>query len=169
MDRSKLLQEIFIIQDNCLFSAEAHHHIAASCKQKSILFKIAPAVLAAIMGILAASGVWTDILVILAAIGASIAAVANILNPDRDYQAHLSAARSFTILKHDARFLRESLNDCLGDDQFCESTKNLHLRYNDLVHMMPPTNDKAFEQARTRIRNGVHEPTKVSTETEQER
>lgn len=166
MDRQKLLHEVFIIQDNCLFTAEAHHQVALSCKKKSIWFKIAPAVLAAIMGILAANGILTEMLVVLAAIGASISAVANVLNPDRDYQAHLSAARSFTVLKHDARFLRESFADCLTDEQFCESVKNLHVRYNDLVHMMPETNERAFEKARKRIHTGVHDPTTPSEQSQ---
>lgn len=162
MERTKMLDEVRAIQENCLFTAEAHHQIAAVCRQKATWFKIAPAVLAAVMGILAANGIWTTALIILAAVGASISAVANVLNPDRDHQAHLSAAQSFTVLKHDARFLDHSLGETLSDDQFCEAVKNLHGRYNDLVTMMPATNDKSFEKARAKIHGGAHEQTDYS-------
>lgn len=158
MDRNKLLSEVFVIQDNCLYTAESHHQIALRNKRKSTWFKVAPAILAAVMGTLAASGVLPEILAILAAISASVSAVANILNPDRDYQSHMSAARAYTALKHDARFLHDSFESCLSDEQFCESVRNLHQRYNDLVQMTPETDTKAFAIARDRIHQGIHDP-----------
>lgn len=158
MDREKLLREVFIIQDNCLYTAEVHHQIALASKRKSIWFKVVPAILAAVMGTLAAGGLLPEILVLIAAISASVSAIANVLNPDRDYQSHMSAARGYTALKHDARFLRESYESCLSEDQFRESVRNLHQRYNDLVQLTPETNPKAFEVAQQRISNGAHDP-----------
>lgn len=157
METANLNGELNTIQENCTFTAETHHQIAHSCRRQAFWLKVLPAVVAAVSGVLAANNVLPDFLIWLAAIAAAISAVANIIDPDKQYQAHLNAGRSFTVLKHDARILRETFAGAITDEQLQQQVQNHHNRYNDLVRLMPPTNDKAFERARRRIKDGVHQ------------
>ena len=157
MDRTNLFKEVETIQDNCTFTAETHHQIAHSCRRQSIWLKIAPAVVAAVLGVLAANGVLPNLLIWLTVVAVAISAIANVVDPDKQYQSHLNAARAFTVLKHDVRALRESFADSMTDEQLSQEVQYSHRRYSDLVRLMPPTDDKAFERARRRIKDGVHQ------------
>jgi len=156
--KEKFINECSIIQQNCTYTAEAHHHMASTSKNKAILFEVVPAVGAAISGTLAATGIAVNYLLPITVLASSIAAVASILNPNKSHQDHLSAAKSFTALKHDARFLKDSLSEKLNDDAFVVAVENLHSRYSELLKASPPTNKKSFNNTRKIIQDGIHEP-----------
>jgi len=48
----------------------------------------------------------------------------------------------------------------MSDDEFRLRVERLHQRHNDLVSVVPPTDDKAFAAARDRIQIGLHTPDK---------
>lgn len=161
MNRAAYISELEIIRDNCEFTAEAHHHIASRHHRRALSLKVLPAVLAAATGVLVANDVFPSTLIWLTVTAAAISAIAGVLDPDRDYQTHLTAARAFTSLKHDARALKETYCDGMTDEQFRASVIDTHDRYNDLVRMTPPTDDASFAKAQKRIKSSVHLPTSL--------
>lgn len=159
--RRRLEAECEAIWQDCVYTAETHHIIARKCKKLGYIFQIAPAIIAALIGVaggiaddsgavgqwLKSSGPW------LAAIAAGIAAVSNLLNPFGDYQEHLRAGKGFTVLKHDARALRFTFSSTMSSETFMASVRTLHDRYSDLVRSTPETDPNSFEEARQRVKD----------------
>jgi hypothetical protein len=149
------------IKQSAEYSAEAHHILSKVHKTLSYLFQVIPAGVAAITGALVAANKSPDSLLWWTVSAAVVAAVANILDPKKNYQDHLNAAKNFTTMKHDARFLHESQSLKLSDEAFAVAVENLHNRYNDLVKLTPPTTDWAFAWGRWRIHKQLHQPDKA--------
>lgn len=155
--REQYIKECVTVEQNCTYTAEAHHIIAARQKCFSAWFQIVPAVVAAILGVLIGVGTVPPWWVWLSVISAVIAAVGNVLNPLKEYYDHLNAAKHFTVLKQDARSLKNTFSASMNDSEFAVAVKDLHDRYNDLVRFVPPTDKKSFEKAQKRVKSGVHE------------
>lgn len=134
-----------------------HHSLAGRSKHQSIWFQIVPSVITAILASVVTLGWAPVVLNGLTVIGSVISAVANVLNPLKDYFDHLNAAKNFTIIKHDARALCESFGTKMSNSAFASAVETLHNRYNDLVRFVPPTDSKSFEETRKRMKEGVHE------------
>lgn len=156
-----LLKDCARVEENATYSAETHHIMA---KRQDLLYtatQLIPALAAAAMGTLAVGQVVPAWVGVAATIAAVVTAVGTVLNPQRTYFQHLSAAKAFTVLKHDARAARDRAPTMSDEAASCVS-ENLHERYNDLVRMAPPTEDWAFNKARARIQSGVHRPDEES-------
>ena len=95
-------------------------------------------------------------------LSATVSAITAVLNPNKAYQDHLAAAKNFTTLKHDARFLHESQSTRLTDEALVIAIENLHQRYNELLKSTPPTDDESFAKARQTVQSGMHEPDRDS-------
>lgn len=156
--KDKYIAECKVIQQNSTYTAVAHYQMALSAKSRAFWFEVFPAVCAAVTGALVASGVVSERLLPITILSAAISAVAAVLNPNRTYQEHLSAARSFTAIKHDARFLHEVKSSGLSDDAFAILVENLHQKYNELLKAVPPTDAPSFAKAREIVQAGIHEP-----------
>ncbi len=154
--RDKCTKECDAVEQNCIYTGEAHHIIADKQYWLSIGFQIVPAVIAAVLGVLVGSGTVPFWFVWLSVMSAVIAAVGNVLNPLKSYYDHLYAAKNFTTLKQDARALRDTFSSPMSDSEYIAAAKTLHDRYNDLVRFAPPTEKKAFEEARKRVQSGIH-------------
>lgn len=156
--RKALEKELKNIKNNCTYSAETHHIIALSSKNKAMWFQVVAAVLTALSALLVVGQVvsaWWGFATFTTAV---VTAVANVLNPLKNYYDHLNAAKNFTALKHDARALHETFGKNLSDERFSEKTQILHDRYNELIRIVPPTDKKSFEKAREVVGQGIHEP-----------
>lgn len=152
-----LAKECKTIQDNCIYTAETHHIIASRNEKIAFWSQLAPAVIAALSGLLIVGQiipVWWGWLTVISSV---ITAVANVLNPYKGYYDHLNAAKSFTILKQDARALCQTFSNGMNEKEFSAAVKDLHDRYNDIVRFTPPTDNKSFEEARKRVKAGIHE------------
>lgn len=156
-----LLKECARVEENSTYSAETHHIMAKRQDFVYTVTQLIPALAAAAMGTLAVGQVVPAWVGVAATIAALITAVGTVLNPQRSFFQHLSAAKAFTVLKHDARAARDR-DSILSDDEAVCVSENLHERYNDLVRTAPPTEDWAFNKARTRIHSGVHKPDEES-------
>ncbi|MCW3106491.1 MAG: hypothetical protein JWQ09_997 [Segetibacter sp.] len=156
--KEKYIEECKIISQNCNYTAEAHHNMAAVEKNKSIWLEIVPAICAALTSTLVAAGLAKTQLLLLTIISAVISAVSGVLNPGRSHQAQLTAAKNFTTLEHDARFLWEAEANSMSDDAFALSVRQLHERYNELVKTSPTTNKESFNKGRETIQTGIHNP-----------
>lgn len=155
--REKYNKEVGNIEQNCTYTSEAHHIIALHNKKMGILFQLVPPIVAAILAGMVGVGftpIWWSWFSVVSAV---IAAVGNILNPMKEYYDNLNTAKNFSILKHDARVLRETFSSKMSDEEYSIATQILHDRYNDLVRFAPPTDKKSFDEARRRIKEGVHE------------
>lgn len=160
MKRERFIGECKQIKQNCEYSAETHHIIANGSRSLAIWFQLIPAVIAALSGMLVAGQLIPFWWAWLTTISSVVTAIGSVLNPLKDYYDHLNAAKNFTVIKHDARALYETFQSNLSDKDFAVETKLVHDRYNDLVKFVPATNNKAFEEAKKRIKSGVHEPDK---------
>jgi len=121
------------------------------------MFQLVPAIATAVIGTLTVGQVvprWVGIVGLLTAV---VTAIGTVLNPQQSYYEHLAAAKAFTVLKHDARALREMGQHEAAQD-LTVAVKSVHDRYNDLIRIAPATEDWAFEKARERIQAGVHQP-----------
>ncbi len=151
-------KECKIIKENCLYTAEAHHIIAGKKKNWAVLFQIVPAIIAAILGSIALADIWPFGFGLLSVISAVITAVANVLNPLKEHQRHLESAKNFTVIKHEARTLCDTFSVRLNDEEFADRVEELQARYGELVKATPATDKKSFEEARKRIKEGIHDP-----------
>jgi hypothetical protein len=158
--KEKYIEECAVIQQNCMYTAEAHHFEAAHARCLSFWLESIPAVGAAISSALVASGIAGEQLLPLTVVATSVAAITSVIGPSKHSDEHLSAAKSFTSLKHDARFLREAKSSFLDDNAFAIAVENLHIQYNELIKTVPPTGDKSFDKARKKIQAGIHDPDK---------
>jgi hypothetical protein len=156
--KEQYLEECAVIQQNCTYTAEAHHRIAISAKRKAFWLEVIPAVCAAVSSSLVAAHIVDERLLPLTILSATVSAVTAIINPNKTYQDHLAAAKNFTTLKHDARFLRESQSTRLTEEALVLAVENLHQRYNELLKSTPPTDDKSFAEAQRVVQAGTHDP-----------
>lgn len=155
--REKYIEECAIIHQNCTYTAEAHHLVAATSKRRGFWLQIVPAICAAVSSAFVAAGYAPNGVLVFTLLSATTSAVAAVLNPNLAYQEHLAAAKSFTALKHDARFLRDAHATKLSDEGLVIAVENLHNRYNELLKTVPPTEEKYFLKARQSIQRGFHE------------
>lgn len=166
--REKLDAGCATIVENCTYTAETHHVIAARKKRLGNWVQIVPAAAAALLA--AGSVILKDgellkrlpdfpqWLVWLSALSAGVAAISNFIDPLSDYAAQLNAAKGFTILKRDAQALRDVFSAGLTDEVYMMRVQALHERYADLVRSSPATDKRSFEEARRRIKTGIHDP-----------
>ncbi len=134
--------------------------MAIRARRKALWFEVIPAVCAALSGALVSAGIVDESLLPFTILTATVSAVAAVLNPNRSYQEHLGAAKHFTAVKHDARFLEHAQSTRMTDDVFALAVENLHRHYNELLQSMPPTDEKSFSKAREIVQSGLHEPDK---------
>ena len=162
--RDKLLKECWVIEDNSRFTAEAHHWIAWGNSMLAKSAQILPAGVAAVATALYASGDKPSWFLYVAAISATIAAVAGILDPMKSYYQHLAAAKQFVLLKHDARGLREAFASSMDDAVLLHEVKSLHEKYKIVASLAPPTGGLSFKIAQLMVKSGKHgnEPMPVS-------
>jgi hypothetical protein len=156
--KDKYIDECKQLKQNAEYTAEAHHWIASWNRTLAYIFQIIPAIIAAITSSLVAAGIQSTSWLWATVIASVTAAIASVLDPNKQYQDHLLAAKAFTILKHDARFLHEAKSQTLSDEAFCLAVQNLHDKYNETVRVSPPTSKRFFRIARTVIQSGRHEP-----------
>lgn len=158
--RENYVDECKQIQQNCTYTAEAHHQIARWNRALSYIFQIIPAGVAAITSALVAANIKPPSWLWATMTASIISAVATIVDPNKKYQEHLSTAKNFTVLKHDARFLHEAKAQSMTDEGLCVAVETLHDRYNELVKAAPPTGSISFGIARRIVGSGLHEPDK---------
>lgn len=156
--KEKYIDECRVIKQNATYSAEAHHGLARTARAVAIWLEVVPAVCAALTGALVAAGIASNSLLPVTILSATVSAIAGVLNPNRRAQEHLAAAKGFTALKHDARFLSESQATAMSDDAFAVAVQTLHDKYNDFLRAVPATSPRAFDKARKAIQSGIHEP-----------
>jgi hypothetical protein len=156
--KDKYIEECKVIQQNCTYTAETHHQMATSAKRQAFWLEVIPAICAALSGVLVSTGILGTKTLIISIISSVITAVSAVLNPNKTYQAHLEAAKNFTALKHDARFMHEAMLSKLSDESFALAVEHLHQKYNEFLKTVPPTNAKSFKKAQAIVQGGVHEP-----------
>ncbi len=155
--RDKYIEECAAVQQNCTYTAEAHHQMAVAAKRRALWLQTVPAIGAAISSALVAANVAAGWLLPLTVLSAATSAVGAILNPNKDYQDHLAAAKAFTALKHDARFLRHAEVTTMTEEAFAVAVQNLHRRYNEVAQATPATDEKSIEKAREKVQGGLHD------------
>lgn len=152
-----LIDECRQIEDDCLYTAEAHYIIAAGAGRVSFWVKLIPALAAAVSGaaLLAGAPNWIAWFSVIAGVAF---AIQSIMNPDKKQEEHSQAAKSYTVLKHESRFLYQTFYKEMDRQTFSTAVKILRERYNTIVKMTPQTTVQDFEAGRKRIKAGRHCP-----------
>lgn len=156
--KEKYIEECKVIEQNSLYTAQTHHESSSRLRLVSIWLQAVPAVIAAVTGALVGAGVSPDGLLWLTVVAAAVTAITSVMNPSKSFEDHARAAKSFTGVRHDARFLHCAQVLRMSDDEFRREVEQLHARYNDLVDVAPTTSKKMFERARGVVQAGRHDP-----------
>lgn len=156
-NNDNLINECRRIEDDCLYTAEAHYIIAAGAGRVGFWVKLIPAGAAAVSGVALLSGApnWVAWFSVIA--GAAFALQA-IMNPDKKNEEHSQAGKRYTALKHESRSLYQTFYKEMDRKSFSNMVKILRERYNMIAKMTPQTTVKAFEKGRKRIKTGRHTP-----------
>ena len=156
-NNSHLIDECKQIEDDCLYTAEAHYIIAAGAGRVSFWVKLIPALAAAVSGAALLSGLpnWIAWFSVIAGVAF---ALQSIMNPDKKQEEHSQAGKSYTALKHDSRSLYQTFYKEMDRQSFSTAVRILRERYNMIAKMTPQTTVKAFEEGRKRIKAGRHTP-----------
>lgn len=156
--KAQYAAECRAIEDNSKYTAEAHHTLARWDRVLAYALQIVPAVIAAVSSALVAGGVAGASLLWATVVSAAVSAIAAVVDFNKAAQGHLSAAKAFTTLKNDARFLRDAEVGAMSDEEFARAVRDLHARYNTVAEAAPPTTKWAFKFAQRAIAGGIHAP-----------
>lgn len=152
-----LLDECKTIEENCLYTSQAHFAMANKAEFQSRLFLIIPSCIAAISGILTAVG-FPSWIGAFAAVSGVITGLASVFGVDRKAGSHKQAGNVLTSLRHEARALHEAYWHELPHEQFFAEVRRIHDKYNSLIQILETTDNTAFEEGRKRIKAGLFEP-----------
>lgn len=157
VDNTPLLDELNTVEENCLYTAQAHFSIG---NRKGTVVKvvyIGTAVLSAIGGCLVAAGLpsWLGIF---PAVGGVVGAVATALGADKNVHTHFVAANALTRLRHEARALRETFSSTMSPEELVRETRRVTDSYNNMIQGFPPTDERAMKEARSAIQTGRFQP-----------
>jgi hypothetical protein len=151
-----LVQECKRISEDSLYTAQAHFETArlADLRERWVML-IVPSFIAAVSSILVAVGPaeWKWLAAVAAA-ASLVATVAGYLRVDERATLQTQAGNAFTILRHQARLLAELANTLELNDLHGRITR-LTERYEDLVRATPSTDNRAFNIARNRVKQGI--------------
>jgi hypothetical protein len=152
-----LINECKIVEENCLYTSQAHFVMADKAEFQARLFLIVPSCIAAISGILTAIGfpAWIGSF---AAVSGLVTGLASAFGVDRKAGLHKQAGNVLTALRHEARALHESYWREIPHEQFVAEVRRIHDRYNSLIQILETTDNAAFEEGRKKIKAGIFEP-----------
>jgi hypothetical protein len=156
-DNSHLINECIRIEEDCLYTAEAHYIIANQAGRIGFWVKLVPAVAAAASGVLVLSGA-PNWIAWFAVISGVAFALQSILNPDKEQEEHAQAGKCYTALKHESRALHNTFHKEMDHASFYVMVRILREKYNLIAKLTPQTTIKAFEEGRKRIKTGRHKP-----------
>lgn len=154
MDRKPLLDKCRAIEENALYTAQAHFEEAKRQALWNRWLVIGPSVLSFGAGAAVALGAPKP-LGVLALVGGLIAGLAGALDVSQGVYRHNQAGNAFTALRHDAEALRVTFAQMKTDGELIAAVELLHDRYATLTASTDVTSQTAFETARARIRQGV--------------
>ena len=156
-DIQHLIDECKTVEENCLYTAQAHYIIAQRENVKKWVLIVSPACLSGLAGALVACGLPAWIGVIGAVLG-GISGVAAALGVDRDAIQHITAGHILTSLRHEARQIYEVFSHEYAHAELFSEVKRLDDKYNSVRLSLPCTDDAAFENAREKIQKGRFVP-----------
>jgi hypothetical protein len=154
-DSSHLLAACRRIEENCLYTGQTHFEMAAQKAKRAkgwlVLF---PSLVSAASGLAVALGApgWVGGF---AAVSGVISGVATFLGVDKEANAHETAGKLLTQLRHEARALCDTYAPDMPVELFASQVRALDNRYGAFVASLPLTDEKAFEKVRARIRSGT--------------
>ena len=156
-DGAPLLEELHTVEENCLYTAQAHFIIAARKGTVVRVVFVGASAVAALAGGLVVAGLpaWLGVF---SAVGGVIGAVSAALGADKDVHSHRVAANALTKLRHEARALRETFSTTLQKDELLREVRRFTDAYNSLIQGLPPTDDTAMEKARAAVHSGRFQP-----------
>jgi hypothetical protein len=147
--------ECILIESSSTYYAETHHIQSKRQQLWYKLFQLIPAMVTAAIATLTVGQLVPRWVGIVGLITAVVTATGTALNPQQSYTEHVTAAKAFKAMKHDARAIRE-FSELSTSEELTMLLKSLQDRYKDLVRTAPVIKYWAFERARRRIEAGAH-------------
>jgi hypothetical protein len=151
-----LITECKQLQEDSTYNAEVHYIMADKLSRKAFWCKFIPVAISIFSAYQLATGApnWIAWIALIASL---FSLLSIILEPEKISREHLSAAKNFTALKHDARSLYESFRAFISEQDFYHNVKQLREKYNLIIQFAPSTGDKAaWKLATERIKKGIH-------------
>ena len=160
-----LINECRQIEEDCLYTAEAHYILAAGAGKVSLWVKLIPALAAAASGTALLLGLPSWIAWFSVISGVAFA-LQSIMNPDKKQEEHSHVAKSYTALKHESRSLHQTFYREMDRQSLLIEVRILRERYNMIAKMAPETTERAFEAGSKIIKSGRHIPDFKEQESE---
>lgn len=165
---TRLINECKTIEENCLYTAQAHFETARNrdgLRLSVIVFPATVSALAALVALVhpelfpvkAHNELLKSICDALVALGSIMTAVAVIVGVDKQAAAHVQAGNAFTVLRHEARALHETFSSELSPAQLSWKVQSLHERYSSLCQATEITDGSAFDKAKDAIKARTHQ------------
>lgn len=151
-----LITECKQIEEDSMYTAETHYIIGSKLKIRAYLLKFVPPIITALSATVVMFSEnntfnWITL------IGAIVSIGSIILEPEKQSRDHITAAKEFTNLKHEARSLHETFSKFMSETDFYHEVKRLREKYNGLTKCTPPNDDEeAWEKATSNIKSGRH-------------
>lgn len=152
-----LITECKRIQEDSTYTAEVHHIISHKLHKRAFWCKLIPSSITVLSAFALIAG-YPNWIAWVTLISGAVTMLNVFISPQESARQHLFAAKNFTVLKHESRSLHESFREFLTKDELFSAVKLLREKFNLVVQFTPPTDDdKAFEKARQRIKEGIHQ------------
>lgn len=157
MDQKQhLLDELATIEENALYTSQAHFVLAARKNQQVRTVLLVGSSVSAISGILVAFGCSPKLGAIPVICGL-VTGVMTAFGVEKEANHIANAANSLTSLRQEARALRETFSIPLSPEELTIEVRRVSERYQTLIQALPQTDTASFEEARTRIKAGRFE------------
>jgi hypothetical protein len=146
-----LVAECDRIRLDSLYTAQTHFFMAQRTERfPRVALLIVPAFIAGICGMLTALNFPSWLGAISAAAGL-VSGVTGAIGLDFRSSAHAQSGNAYTVLRHDAQFLK-TISAYEDPAHVANEVKILHRRYEELCRSAPLTNAKAYKKAEERIK-----------------
>lgn len=157
LDRNAMWNRCRTIEENSLYSAQAHFEEAKAARAFSRWMIFVPSVLAFGAGAAVVLGAPTD-WGVLALVGGLASGFGGLFDLGAKVYRHDQEGNEFVALRHDAEALRVTFGPLKSDAELESEVMKLHNRYDQLVRLTQTTSERSFKRARIRIQAGVFEP-----------
>ncbi|HTE54976.1 MAG TPA: SLATT domain-containing protein [Kofleriaceae bacterium] len=152
-----MLAECRRIEENCLYTGQAHFEIAKHRgKSARLWLTLVPALVSAVASFVVAVGA-PKLIAAVASLSSAVIAIGSFLGAGKDAAAHENAGKLLTQLRDETRALRLVSAPGLTTEQLAAEVKALGTRYRAFVASLPTTDAATFEKVRARIRSGTFE------------
>ncbi len=152
-----LLEQLRKVSENSLYSAQAHFFDAKAAESARWQYIVIPALLGAVLALIAAFRPDIKWAAAVAAFLAAAAGIASSIGVDKDTAAHNSAGQALTVLRHEADRVASGFWREMTKAELYAETRRICDKYDQLTAVLIPTSDEGFAKATENIKKRTFE------------